>query len=60
MAESLPAAVEVARYASMSHFDASILDTYIPRCRRLTQLHFGKIVSNPNAPQAFSETWGTT
>ena len=51
-------APEVARYAAMRQYDASILDTYIPRCRRLTQLHFGKIVSNPNAPQAFSENVG--
>jgi len=50
--------VEVARYASMRQYDASILDTFIPRCRRLTQLHFGRIVSNPDAPQAFSENVG--
>ena len=51
-------AYEVARYASLTQFSASILDTYIPRCRRLTQLHFGRIVSNPDAPQAFSENVG--
>jgi len=51
-------AVEVARYASMRQYDASILDTFIPRCRRLTQLHFGRIVSNPDAPQAFSTNVG--
>ena len=51
-------ACEVARYAGLKQFSASILDTYIPRCRRLTQLHFGRIVSNPDAPQAFSEDVG--
>ena len=50
--------LEVARYAVLKQFSASILDTYIPRCRRLTQLHFGRIVSNPDAPQAFSENVG--
>jgi quercetin dioxygenase-like cupin family protein len=43
---------------SLAFFDAAILDTYIPRCRRLTQLHFGRIVSNPDAAQAFSENVG--
>lgn len=50
--------VEMARHASLQQFSASILDTYIPRCRRLTQLHFGSIVSNPDAPQAFTENVG--
>lgn len=50
--------LEVARYSQMPQFDASILDTYIPRCRRLTQLHFGQIVSNPHAPMAFKEKVG--
>jgi len=50
--------MEVARYAALRQYDASILDTFIPRCRRLTQLHFGKIVSNPDAPMAFSENMG--
>lgn len=50
--------IEVARYSQMPQFDASILDTYIPRCRRLTQLHFGHIVSNPHAPMAFKEKVG--
>eukprot|EP00928_Gymnodinium_smaydae_P031385 TRINITY_DN23046_c0_g1_i1.p1 TRINITY_DN23046_c0_g1~~TRINITY_DN23046_c0_g1_i1.p1 ORF type:complete len:411 (+),score=36.24 TRINITY_DN23046_c0_g1_i1:80-1234(+) len=51
-------AVEVAKYATLPQFDASILDTYIPRYRRLTQLHFGAIVSNPHAPMAFKEKMG--
>jgi mannose-6-phosphate isomerase-like protein (cupin superfamily) len=50
--------LEVARYSQIPQFDASILDTFIPRCRRLTQLHFGAIVSNPHAPMAFSEKMG--
>lgn len=50
--------IEVARYSQLPQFDASILDTYIPQCRRLTQLHFGHIVSNPHAPMAFSEKVG--
>lgn len=50
--------IEVARYAQLPQFDASILDTFIPRFRRLTQLFFGKIVSNPHAPMAFSQTMG--
>lgn len=49
---------ELARYSDMKQWAASILDTYIPACRRLTQLHFGRIVSNPDAPQAFAETMG--
>jgi len=50
--------IEVARYSQIPQFDASILDTYIPRCTRLTQLHFGNIVSNPHAPMAFKEKMG--
>jgi mannose-6-phosphate isomerase-like protein (cupin superfamily) len=50
--------LEVARYSEIPQFDASILDTFIPRCRRLTQLHFGAIVSNPHAPMAFKEKMG--
>jgi mannose-6-phosphate isomerase-like protein (cupin superfamily) len=50
--------IEIARYAKLPQFDASILDTFIPRCRRLTQLHFGAIVSNPHAPMAFKEKMG--
>jgi len=50
--------IEVARYSQLPQFDASILDTYIPRCTRLTQLHFGHIVSNPHAPMAFKEKMG--
>jgi len=50
--------IEVARYSQIPQFDASILDTYIPRCTRLTQLHFGHIVSNPHAPMAFKEKMG--
>jgi len=50
--------IEVARYSEIPQFDASILDTFIPRCRRLTQLHFGAIVSNPHAPMAFKEKMG--
>jgi len=50
--------LEVARYSQIPQFDASILDTFIPRCRRLTQLHFGAIVSNPHAPMAFREKMG--
>jgi len=50
--------VEVARYSRLPQFDASILDTYIPRCKRLTQLFFGVIVSNPHAPMAFREKMG--
>lgn len=50
--------IEVARYSQIPQFDASILDTYIPRCKRLTQLHFGHIVSNPHAPMAFKEKMG--
>jgi len=50
--------IEVARYSQIPQFDASILDTYIPRCTRLTQLHFGNIVSNPHAPMAFREKMG--
>jgi quercetin dioxygenase-like cupin family protein len=49
---------ELARYQTLAQLSASILDTYIPRCRRLTQLHFGQIVSNPDAPQAFNENVG--
>jgi len=50
--------IEVARYSQVPQFDASILDTYIPECRRMTQLHFGHIVSNPHAPMAFKEKMG--
>jgi len=50
--------VEVSRYATMPQFSVSILDTFIPRYQRLTQLHFGAIVSNPHAPMAFSEKMG--
>lgn len=50
--------IEVARYSQLPQFDASILDTYIPQCKRLTQLHFGHIVSNPHAPMAFKEKMG--
>jgi len=56
--EAAQKGIEVARYSQMPQFDASILDTYIPRCRRLTQLHFGNIVSNPHAPMAFKEKMG--
>ena len=52
--ECAHASFEHVRYSSLCQFSASILDTYIPRCRRLTQLHFGRIVTNPDAPQAFS------
>jgi len=50
--------VEIARYSQIPQFDASILDTFIPKCRRMTQLHFGHIVSNPHAPMAFKEKMG--
>lgn len=50
--------IEVAKFSNLPQFDASILDTYIPRYRRLTQLHFGHIVSNPHAPMAFKEKMG--
>lgn len=50
--------VEIARYAEVKQLNASLLDAYIPRNRRLTQLHFGRIVSNPDAPQAFSTSHG--
>uniref|UniRef100_A0A7S2PNY2 Cupin type-2 domain-containing protein n=1 Tax=Zooxanthella nutricula TaxID=1333877 RepID=A0A7S2PNY2_9DINO len=50
--------IEVARYSQLPQFDSSILDTFIPRCKRLTQLHFGHIVSNPHAPMAFQEKMG--
>lgn len=50
--------IEVARYSQLPQLDASILDTYIPRCKRLTQLHFGQIVSNPHALMAFREKMG--
>jgi len=50
--------IEVAHYSQVPQFDASILDTYIPECRRMTQLHFGHIVSNPHAPMAFKEKMG--
>lgn len=50
--------VEIAHYAAIRQYHASLLDAYIPRYRRLTQLHFGRIVSNPDAPQAFSDNVG--
>ena len=50
--------IEVARYSSLRQFAASLLDAFIPRHRRLTQLHFGRIVSNPDATGAFSEDVG--
>ena len=50
-----PAQLELARAASMAQFAASLLDAHIPRHRRLTQLHLGRIVSNPDAAGAFSD-----
>jgi len=58
LAEAEKDGIEVARYSQIPQFDASILDTFIPRCTRLTQLHFGHIVSNPHAPMAFKEKMG--